>query len=381
LLLPKMTRENYQDVLFEDEPLADGVESVSWLPAVTEATSLKDVKDLDVEAEVLPLFPLGGIVYTPNSEHILNIFEPRYRQMYNDILMNGSKRFVVSMSHPSMAGKFAQYGVLFQLDDLKEVSEQTNDAVKYVCSHKVTGRVKMHRILNPDAWTTRETYLKVEGTIVNEDADAMNDDTSKIEYALKDSFDKLVELQHVLNEDVRFTRESVKTLKVRQGDDDDNLWATIKLWQSYTEQRLGARQNELQKEFQENLIKFLRKERGLKEEELPSSISFEDLSPDLQSEVQQLQKRMSNELQPLFLESTLTMQKMLEAERHEERVNLMRFFIDSEIKRLGAKNTLQGMFTSNSSDEDEFNDNLPINSPIEADAGSTILKDEPDAFQ
>jgi len=90
---------------------------------------------------------------------------------------------------------------------------------------------------------------------------------------------------------------------------------------------------------------------------------------------------MSNELQPLFLESTLTMQKMLEAERHEERVNLMRFFIDSEIKRLGAKNTLQGMFTSNSSDEDEFNDNLPINSPIEADAGSTILKDEPDAFQ
>ena len=59
----------------------------------------------------------------------------------------------------------------------------------------------------------------------------------------------------------------------------------------------------------------------------------------------------------------------------------MRFFIDSENRRLGAKNTLQDMFTSNSSEEEEFKDNTPRNSPIEADAGSTILKDEPDAFQ
>ena len=37
---------------------------------------------------VYPLFPLGSIVYLPETEHVLNIFEPRYRQMYNDILLS-----------------------------------------------------------------------------------------------------------------------------------------------------------------------------------------------------------------------------------------------------------------------------------------------------
>ena len=57
-------------------------------------------------------------MYIPNSEQILNIFEPRYRQMYSDILMNGSKKFVVSMSHPTEEGRFAEMGVLFELDDV-----------------------------------------------------------------------------------------------------------------------------------------------------------------------------------------------------------------------------------------------------------------------
>ena len=107
-----------------DGPLSKGVDSVSWLPSVSGTTSMDDddnAKIVHEGAEILPLFPLGGIVYTPNSEHVLNIFEPRYRQMYTDILMNGSKRFVVSMSHPSEPGRFAQTGVLFELQELKEV--------------------------------------------------------------------------------------------------------------------------------------------------------------------------------------------------------------------------------------------------------------------
>jgi hypothetical protein len=34
--------------------------------------------------------------------------------------MNGSKKFVVSMSHPSEAGSFAEMGVLFELDDVSQ---------------------------------------------------------------------------------------------------------------------------------------------------------------------------------------------------------------------------------------------------------------------
>jgi len=157
-----------EDDDFDDDkgPLANGIDSVSWLPTVDGAKGDNMPIDSTTEgSEILPLFPLGGFVYTPNTEHVLNIFEPRYRQMYTDILMNGSKRFCVVTSHPTETGRFAKTGVLFELEDLKEVSEQTQDQIKYICNHKVTGRVTINKILNPEAWETRATYLKAEGTI------------------------------------------------------------------------------------------------------------------------------------------------------------------------------------------------------------------------
>lgn len=389
-----------------DEPLANGVDSVNWLPTVIGAKSSEP--DSNEDTDVLPLFPLGGMVYTPNSEHTLNIFEPRYRKMYNDILMNGSKRFVVAMSHPSEKGRFAEIGVLFELQDLKEVSEQTNDQVKYICSHRVTGRVKLHKILNPSAWETRETYLKVEGKLLDVNAagptvefdEANVDDVysrlvekttavyeeaaPKEEGNLKESFKNLVELQQELEEDVRFTLASIDTLAVSPGDKDEGIWSTIRLWQSYSEQRLVARQNELQREFQDKLLKFLTKEKGVKEEELPSAIGFTELSPALQKEVQDLQKRMSVELEPLVLESTLAMQKILEAANHKERVILLKFFIDAERKRLEARKLLQGMFIP-SDDTDETEDETVDIEAVSMDDSEkgpgSIFTDEPDAFQ
>lgn len=401
-----------------DEPLAKGVDSVSWLPTVAGASSVDSGSEGGNGAEVLPLFPLGGIVYTPNSEHVLNIFEPRYRQMYTDILMNGTKRFVVSMSHPSEPGRFAQTGVLFELEELKEVSEQTADQIKYICNHRVTGRVKIHRILNPEAWQDRETYLRVEGTIEDdsgrenspseEEEDVKKDESisndvygavtaamgsrlSKDEKSLKDAFGDLVEIQHDLEEDVRFTRASVLTLAVKPGPGKDGLWQTVRLWQSFADQRLMARQNDLQKDFQEKLQEFLRKEKGLKDEELPSAIGFQDLSPALQKEVQELQKRMAVELQPLVLESTLTMQKLLETESHEARCELLHFFIEAERKRLSTKKSLTGMFAGTTAGVSAIPEEERLASPEkvekeEKETGSSqgpqssIFTDEPDAW-
>eukprot|EP00580_Thalassiosira_gravida_P016108 CAMPEP_0201668092 /NCGR_PEP_ID=MMETSP0494-20130426/17904_1 /ASSEMBLY_ACC=CAM_ASM_000839 /TAXON_ID=420259 /ORGANISM="Thalassiosira gravida, Strain GMp14c1" /LENGTH=478 /DNA_ID=CAMNT_0048148313 /DNA_START=122 /DNA_END=1555 /DNA_ORIENTATION=+ len=395
----------------ENNPLSRGVDSVTWLPSVYDASPSRSVFDAATTAsieeegvtETLPLFPLGGIVYTPNSEHILNIFEPRYRQMYNDILMNGSKRFVVAMCHPSEEGRFAQVGVLFSLEELKEVSEMTADRVKYICNHRVTGRVRLHKVLNPEAWQNRDTYLKVKGTIIDDTGEVFKsdndtDDDSSIdenisktflsavkkavaadaiektpeESSLAQSFSDLVELQHDLSEDVRFTRASVQSFGVAEGTDvDPNLWTSIRLWQSYAEQRLVAGQNEMQKEFQERLVEYLKKDLGDKgdgkgEEELPSAIGFQDLSPELQAELIDLQKRMTAELKPLMLEQTLSMQKILEAADHEERVALMQYFVDAERKRLQAKKTLKGMFggapsavTSRESDGDDETTTAP----------------------
>lgn len=407
----------------EDDPLGEGVDSISWLPPLSSSSASSSPTSVKEGSEILPFFPLGGIVYTPNSEHVLNIFEPRYRQMYNDILMNGSKRFVVAMSHPEKPGTFAETGVIFYLDDLKEVSEETGDQIKYICNHRVTKRVKLHKILNPDAWQSRETYLKVEANILDEDDDSeesevemdesiQNTDVYKslvasissskpnepYEKALKKAFEELVHIQHDVEEDVRFTRASIPTLAVRAGNSEDGLWMTIRLWQSFIEQRLVARQNEMQMEFQEKLLDFLKKEKGLEENELPSAIGYNDLSPALQNEVQELQKRMAVELQPLVLESTLAIQKILEADGHEARCNLLKLFMDAEKKRLEAKKQLQSMFGGISIDDedvkamleeidfeeeedDDDDDDDSKNDDGPSPSTGSLFVDEPDAFQ
>lgn len=61
-----------------------------------------------------------------------------------------------------------------------------------------------------------------------------------------------------------------------------------------------------------------------------------------------LQKRMAVELQPLVLESTLTMQKILECPDHTARLKLVRHFVEAETKRLTTKKAIKNMFAGKS---------------------------------
>jgi hypothetical protein len=291
--------------------------------------------------------------------------------------MNGSKRFVVSMSHPIEPGQFASMGVLFELDKLQEVSEQTNDAVKFICDHKVTRRVKIHRIINPEAWETRKTYLKTEATILPED-DEMDEDLAN-QKSLLDAFVQMVDIQHELEEDVRFTKSASATLAIKPGAGENGLWRTINLWQKFVAQRFIARQQELERDFQEKLQNYLKREKGLKPSEFPSIVGFQDLPQDLKTEVVKLQKRMASELRPLMLEAQLTMQKMLECENHTERLQLVRSFVESETARLRAKKAFQGMFTGDLTQ-------IPQEEQLDDDVSSLPSKrsffvDDDDAFQ
>ena len=58
---------------------------------------------------------------------------------------------------------------------------------------------------------------------------------------------------------------------------------------------------------------------------------------------------MAVELQPLVLESTLTMQKILECPDHTARVRLVRHFVEAETKRLTTKKAIKSMFAGKSS--------------------------------
>ena len=106
-----------------------------------------------------------------------------------------------------------------------------------------------------------------------------------------------------------------------------------------------------------------------------SAIGFQDLSPALQQEVQELQKRMAVELQPLVLESTLTMQKLLEGDDHEARCTLLKHFVDAERKRLSTKKSLAGIFSGGTVDEAS---SIPEEEKLEAPKAKEIKKDDDD---
>jgi hypothetical protein len=117
-----------------------------------------------------------------------------------------------------------------------------------------------------------------------------------------------------------------------------------------------------------------------------SAIGFQDLTPELQKEVQALQKRMTVELQPLVLESSLTMQKILEADDHKARCRLLTYFMDAETRRLVSKKSLKGLFATDSSTEIVAPD-IPPEEMLSEDkddkpeSQSSAFFDEPDAFQ
>ena len=292
----------------------------------------------------MPLFPLG-VTYLPHTKPVLNIFEPRYRAMYNDILFSGARRFMVC-NVDGETGRLAETGVIFYLDELKEVSEQTQDRVKYVGSHSVTGRVKLRKVLNPSVAATRDTYLKAE---VEEVADTDADDTPvEAEEGLKTLFCELVDAQADLGEEPRFTEAVKGTLEFGRGKDaeDKGLWGTVLLWQQFLEQRASVVGQKMQREIQKEVVTYL------KNNEIDSGkvnsrgeMRLEDLPVDLRNEISSIQRRYKGELEAMEADPYgLQFQALLQSDSHAERIEVFRTIIDMERKRLAARQTLQSMF-------------------------------------
>lgn len=207
--------------------LADGEHGVRWFPALDPTASDAEPSE---GATTMPLFPLG-VTYLPWTQHTLNIFEPRYRAMYNDILMSGARRFMVTNVEEE-TGRLAETGSIFYLDDLKEVSGQTQDRVKYVGEHTVKGRVKLLRVLNPSASVTRETYLKAEVAEIEDVEDEDADEVRRREAEVAAAIAGLIDVQAELDEAPRFSPSLKETLTFGHGSsaDDPGLWGTLLLW-------------------------------------------------------------------------------------------------------------------------------------------------------
>jgi Lon protease-like protein len=175
------------------------VDAVEWLPALDESYNIpSQPSDLplfplsspllpngDQENQPLPLFTRLTDIPVAGLETPLKIFEPRYREMYKDILSNGSKKFVVPIAHPFDAGRFAKYAWLFEIVRIEDIADQTQGQIHLVAHHLVTRPVRIDAIVNPADWETQATYLRVQGEIL-EDSFVAPDDLSIIGDTLKE---------------------------------------------------------------------------------------------------------------------------------------------------------------------------------------------------
>eukprot|EP00633_Aureoumbra_lagunensis_P001449 CAMPEP_0197304468 /NCGR_PEP_ID=MMETSP0890-20130614/52269_1 /TAXON_ID=44058 ORGANISM="Aureoumbra lagunensis, Strain CCMP1510" /NCGR_SAMPLE_ID=MMETSP0890 /ASSEMBLY_ACC=CAM_ASM_000533 /LENGTH=298 /DNA_ID=CAMNT_0042784481 /DNA_START=325 /DNA_END=1221 /DNA_ORIENTATION=- len=251
----------------------------------------------------------------------------------------------------SQGKEFAQVGVVFFLEDLKEVSQQTNDAIKYICQHKVLDkRVCIHSVLNPEDWVTQETYLRCE---VSELEDTDTDvDTTSLEIRLKELLGRVADMQEENKEDVRFSKEAISRLYPKRGvGSDGTLWEIVELWKNFLDARAQASSRKIQGDIQARLVKFLAdRQSGTgstnKDADLPKSVNLSDLPPDIQRDVKTLRERVLDEVSPLIDEQTKGIQTLLQANTHQERLNLFIHIVDNERRRLIAKRTLKATIAS-----------------------------------
>ena len=345
---------------FDEGVKKNWTDTVQWLPFmdVSKATETEPISTKENEV-VLPIFPLGSNVHLPYSEHVLNIFEPRYRAMYNDILFNGSRRFVVPMCDPHAQGHFSKYACVFYLDDLKEVSEQTNDQVKYVCSHTCVSIVRIERVVNDTVWGDRSSYLKgvcVEiGEYGKEGEEGVAGGGASVdgEYATKEAmlvekFTRIVQMQQELDEPVRFREELVKELSAK--NKKGGFWRIVELWQSLLANRVNYKETELQRDVQALLQSFLKSQGPeFAEKQARGEVTLNSLPDNIQNQFKQLQLNYQEEARELVNEAIYPFQQLLEKEEHVERLDFFSDMLANEENRLQTKLSLKNLFSSSPS--------------------------------
>ena len=187
------------------------LESVDWLPSVSEMEETSEQQCLE-----LPIFPLSGPLF-PDGEKLpllsqfsdtpvygmevpLRIFEPRYRQLYQDLLSSpdSPRKFVVPFAHPYQPGTFASYGWIYEIVNVKDVADQSNGQFQLVCNHVVTQSIKIAGISNPKDYETQATYLRCFSS--NQDQDQKEDPSAGPLGEQSSSSDDLRPLEDLLHE-------------------------------------------------------------------------------------------------------------------------------------------------------------------------------------
>lgn len=303
--------------------------AIEWLEPLD-----PNVKELepsgDDDTMVLPVFPLGG-PFMPYSKQKLNIFEPRYRELYDHILLSGSRRFVVTSVDPRSPAdlRLATAGVVFYLDDLQEVSEMTQDQVKYVCDHTVIGRVRIKRVLNPSSWFDRSTYLRAETEAI-EDSDG-EADCWKLEGEVMDFLRKLVPLYNELKKPCY--RADVLNAMNSSRSEENGLWSLSEMWIQLLQADMRSSQAGFERQMQEIVKPYLK----------PEGISIDDLPADARAQIEQLRGDYIEQVKSTEIRQLEFAQKMIQSDTHQGRLEYFKDILDEEYRASIAKKSLKNL--------------------------------------
>lgn len=330
--------------------------AIRWLPELD--INNEEESEPKPGERVMPCFLIEAMAYLPDSKRMLNIIEKRYRQMYSDILFNGSRCFVVAFLPPDGAfkGKFmAEVGVIFYLEELEDLSEQTQDRVKWRCVHTVTQRVRIKRVLNPHVLKKRPTYLRVVVEDLEEEDDEETD-TKEAEDAVTAAFNAIVKLQQTVGEVTRFEVDTDLEPLVNMGAKGKlGLWKTARLWQSLLMSRIGSIQQSRDAATYRMLNDWMAKRaQGLTDFVEDPNIDWEKVKPgeqvaidwktlplDLRRDILEMHKlyeeRSASDMQALGT----GFQEMVQEPSHAKRVDILRAMLEKEQDRLEAKQNFQ----------------------------------------
>ena len=152
----------------------------------------------------------------PGGRLPLNIFEPRYRAMYNDILFSGARRFMVC-NVDGATGRLAEVGVLFYLEKKMETLELDAAGKQLAVRHHY--RVESEHLRAQRAKLTAADFeqLDIIGRGAFGEVRLCRDKASGDVYAMK----KLRKAEMVVKGQVSHVRAELDVMTEAQ---DDNPW-------------------------------------------------------------------------------------------------------------------------------------------------------------
>lgn len=280
-----------------------------------------------------PCFPLPlQRAALPGAKRTLNIMEPRYQQMYRDLLEQGARRVVVPRYVQGPEGTYlAEAAVVFHLLDVKDAPPGSR--TRYVCQHQVLPKVvKITRVLNPEAFEKKTTYLKVECQEI-EDLDP-DDDLSVEEEQLRDELLQLAMLGRatgspplrryeymsdslgrcvLVDHGAMFPEGTINLANAQRGA--NGFWELANLWQGYCDRRAVALRQQHDRQLQR-----LRAEAGARRER----------------GARELREALEEELQEHWSRNADSMQVLLQMDRHSDRLALLLQLLQQEARRLRA---------------------------------------------